>query len=205
MLAFAFATSITPGPNNTLVMMTAANWGFRASLPVFFGVVSGFLLMVFAVGLGLGEVFAAWPLAHTILKWACFAWLLFLAWKIAQAGRPNLDPKRETGGAASSKARPLSFGQLVFFQWMNPKAWMMAVGSIALFVPVGSSGSFGSDSVWPILRLLFAFTVAGAPCVFAWGLFGLWIARFLTNPRRVRVFNVSMAILLVLSMIPTLF
>jgi threonine/homoserine/homoserine lactone efflux protein len=191
MLAFAFATSITPGPNNTLVMMTAANWGFRASLPVFLGVVSGFLLMVFAVGLGLGGLFVAWPAAHAVLKWACFAWLLVLAWRIARAGRPTFD------GAAG--ARPLSFAAIVAFQWVNPKAWMMAVGAIALFVPVGA------ESLAPVLRVLLAFVVAGAPCVLAWALFGVWIARFLTSPRRVAVFNAGMAVLLVLSMIPTLF
>jgi threonine/homoserine/homoserine lactone efflux protein len=191
MLAFAFATSITPGPNNTLVMMTAANWGFKAGLPVFFGVVSGFLLMVFMVGLGLGTVLTAWPLAHALLKWVCFAWLLVLAWHIARAGRPNID--------GLDKARPLTFFQLLVFQWVNPKAWLMAVGSVALFVPVGS------ESFLPILRLMAAFVLGGAPCVLAWGLFGMWIARFLTNPRRVAVFNASMAILLVLSMVPTLF
>lgn len=198
MLVFAFVTSITPGPNNTLVMLTAANWGFRASLPVFFGVVSGFLLMVFAVGIGLGEVFARWPVLHTVLKWVCFAWLLLLAWKIARAGRPATD-----GG---SKAKPLSFFQVAAFQWVNPKAWMMAIGAIALFVPIGAPG--GADPlmpVLPVLRILLAFTVGGAPCVLAWGLFGLGIARFLTSPVRVAVFNGIMAVLLVLSMVPTLF
>jgi len=198
-LAFAFATSITPGPNNTLVMMTAANWGFRASLPVFGGVVTGFLLMVFAVGLGLGEVFAAWPVLHVILKWACFAWLLVLAFKIARAGKPDIaDP----GTEEAERARPLTFLQLVAFQWINPKAWLMAIGAIALFVPVGLNGS---DSLIPVSRVLLGFIVAGAPCVLAWGLFSLAIARFLTSPARVRVFNVTMAVLLVLSMVPTLF
>lgn len=192
LFAFAFATSITPGPNNTLVMTTAANWGLRAGLRVFSGVVTGFLLLVFAVGAGLGELFAAWPALHEFLKWACFAWLLFLAWKIARA-----DASPEQNGAAAS--RPPTFTQMVMFQWINPKAWMMAIGSIALFVPVGS------ESLLPVLRVLLAFLLAGAPCVLAWALAGLWIARFLTNPRRVRVFNVAMAVLLVLSMLPTLF
>jgi threonine/homoserine/homoserine lactone efflux protein len=191
MLVFAFVTSITPGPNNALVMLTSANWGLRASLPVFFGVVSGFLLMVFAVGMGLGEVFTKWPLLHAWLKWICFAWLLFLAWKIARSG------PLKTG--AGGVARPLSFLQIAAFQWVNPKAWMMAVGAIALFVPVGA------DPLWPVLRVLLAFTLGGAPCVLAWCLFGLGIARFLTSPARVTVFNVSMAVLLVLSMLPTLF
>jgi threonine/homoserine/homoserine lactone efflux protein len=198
-LAFAFATSITPGPNNTLVMMTAANWGFRASLPVFCGVVTGFLLMVFAVGLGLGSLFATWPVLHVVLKWVCFAWLLVLAFKIARAGRPDA---ADQNVEKAERTRPLTFFQLVAFQWINPKAWLMAIGAIALFVPEGLEGS---ESLVPVLRVLLGFIIGGAPCVLAWGLFGLAIARFLTSPARVRVFNVTMAVLLVLSMIPTLF
>jgi threonine/homoserine/homoserine lactone efflux protein len=197
-LAFAFATSITPGPNNTLVMMTAANRGFRASLPVFGGVVSGFLLMVFAVGMGLGSLFSAWPVLHVVLKWVCFAWLLMLASRIARAGKPDVDGR----AAASPKDRPLTFLQLVAFQWINPKAWLMAIGAIALFVPEGLKAS---ETVLAVLRVLLAFILGGAPCVLAWGLFGLALARFLTSPARVRVFNVTMAVLLVASMIPTLF
>lgn len=190
MLLFAFATSITPGPNNTLVMTAAANRGLRASLPVFFGVVSGFILLVAATGLGLGGLFARWPLLHVVLKWACFAWLLVLAWKLA---------RMDGTGAGGADDRPLSFAQLVLFQWINPKAWVMAIGSVALFVPVGA------DPLVPLLRLELAFVLGGAPAVFAWGLFGLWISRFLTSRTRVRAFNVVMAVLLVASMLPALF
>jgi threonine/homoserine/homoserine lactone efflux protein len=190
MLTFALVMGITPGPNNTLLMITCANWGFRRSIPVVLGVVGGFLLMVFAVGIGLGGVFAAWPALHTILKWACFAWLLVLAWKIARAGRP------EMGGKEA--ARPLPFFVVMAFQWVNPKAWMMAVGAMALYVPVGV------EPLWPVLRVVLAFGLAAVPCALCWCLFGAAVARFLTSPRRVTVFNVTMAVLLVLSMIPTL-
>ncbi len=191
LLAFAFATSITPGPNNAMVMMTAANWGFRASLPAFFGVEVGFMVLLLATGLGLGQLFAAWPALHVILKWTCFAWLLVLAWKLGRARA------HDTGGSPGD--RPLTFFQMVLFQWVNPKAWMMTIGAVALFVPVGSA------PLVPVLRVILAYLVAGAPCVLAWAWFGAAISRFLTNPRRVRVFNVTMAILLVLSMLPTLF
>lgn len=190
LLAFAFATSITPGPNNTLVMMTAANWGFRASLPAFFGVVAGFMVLMLATGLGLGELFILWPLLHVILKWACFGWLLVLAWRLARAQAPDMK--------SDAPARPLSFWHMVLFQWVNPKAWMMTIGAVALFVPVGA------DPLVPVLRVILAYLLAGAPCVLAWAWFGVGISRFLTNPRRVRIFNVTMAILLVVSMLPTL-
>ena len=191
LLAFAFATSITPGPNNALVMMTAANWGFRASLPAFFGVEVGFMVLLLATGFGLGGLFAAWPALHLILKWVCFAWLLVLAWKLARTR------SYDTGAPADN--RPLTFFQMVLFQWVNPKAWMMTIGAVALFVPVGS------QPLVPVLRIILAYLIAGAPCVLVWAWFGLAIARFLTNPRRVRIFNITMAVLLVLSLLPTLF
>jgi threonine/homoserine/homoserine lactone efflux protein len=191
LLAFAFATSITPGPNNAMVMMTAANWGFRASLPAFFGVEVGFMVLMLATGLGLGELFIVWPLLHIILKWGCFGWLLVLAWKLALA--------RSHDVSSGSKERPLTFFQMVLFQWINPKAWMMTIGAVALFVPVGA------DPLMPVLRVILAYILAGAPCVLMWASFGVAISRFLTSPRRVRAFNVTMAVLLVLSMLPTVF
>ena len=190
MMAFAFATSITPGPNNAMVMMTAANWGFRASLPAFFGVELGFSVLLLATGLGLGQLFAVWPLLHLVLKWACFAWLLVLAWKLART--------RTHETRSDTHDRPLKFLQMTLFQWVNHKAWMMTIGAVALFVPVGS------DPLWPVLRLIVAYNVAGAPCVLAWAWFGAAISRFLTSPRRVRTFNITMAMLLLLSMLPTL-
>jgi threonine/homoserine/homoserine lactone efflux protein len=197
MLAFAFATSITPGPNNTLLMITCANWGFRASLPTILGVIIGFQILLLGVGVGLGGIFAAWPLLHTILKWVCFAWLLVLAWKIARAGSPVVE--------GAEKTRPLSFPLIAAFQWVNPKAWMMAVGAMALYVPVvAPAGAESSVPLLPVLRVMAAYFLAGTPCLLAWCLFGIAMARFLTSPRRVAVFNVTMAVLLVLSMIPTL-
>lgn len=190
MLVFAFVMGITPGPNNTLLMISGANVGLRASVPVILGVVGGFLLMVFSVGVGLGRVFATWPGLHTALKWIGFAWLLWLAWKTARSGRAGIRD--------SERDRPLSFLGVAAFQWVNPKAWMMAVGAIALYVPVGT------DSLMPVLRVVLAFGLAAVPCALVWCLFGTAVARFLTTPRRVAVFNIGMAVLLVLSMIPTL-
>jgi threonine/homoserine/homoserine lactone efflux protein len=191
LIGFAFVASITPGPNNTLLMISGANWGFRASLPLLLGVVTGFLVMLFAVGMGLGGAFEAWPFLHQVLKWACFAYLLVLAWKVARSG-----------GSASGDgraAKPLSFLSAATFQWINPKAWIMSVSALAVYVPVGAPHASA------VLKICLVFLIVGSPCCLSWCLGGSALSRFLRTPRRVRIFNVTMAVLLVASMLPTLF
>src|SRR5262245_30490319 len=123
---FAFATSITPGPNNTMVLASGANFGLRATVPHLIGIDLGFALMVVAVGLGLASLFVALPFLHAVLKYAGAAYLLYLAWRIASAGAPKVG---ETAG------RPMTFLQAALFQWLNPKGWMSAIGAVATYTP----------------------------------------------------------------------
>ncbi|MCX7646320.1 MAG: LysE family translocator, partial [Rhodobacteraceae bacterium] len=109
--AFAFVTSITPGPNNIMLMTSGANFGFRRTLPHMAGVALGFVFMAAAVGLGLVRLFDAWPASHTVLKAASVAYLLWLAWKFAHAAPPE---GRDEAG------RPMTFLQAAAFQWVNP-------------------------------------------------------------------------------------
>jgi threonine/homoserine/homoserine lactone efflux protein len=189
-VSFGLAAGMTPGPNNTLLMISGANWGFRATLPHIFGIVTGFPLMMFIVGLGLGRVFIAYPVLHTILKYACFAWILFLAWKTWNASRPD------AGGKKSAK--PMGFFAAAAFQWVNPKAWIMAVGAMALFVPIGSNVFSG------VLLVALGFFLVSIPSSVIWCLFGAAIARLLNSEKRARIFNAIMAILLVASVVPLL-
>jgi threonine/homoserine/homoserine lactone efflux protein len=191
LLGFTFVSSITPGPNNTLLLLSGAHWGFRKSLPLMLGIPVGFSLFLFAVGMGLGKAFAAWPALHMILKTVSVAYLLFLAWKLARAGSPN---KAEAKGA-----KPVSFLSAVALQWINPKAWLMAVSAMSVYVPVGE------PPLLPVLAVTFVFVLVAIPALLTWFFFGTAVARFLTNPRRVLVFNILMALLLVLSIVPILF
>ena len=124
--AYAFVTSITPGPNNTMLLASGANFGFWPTVPHLFGINLGFSAMVLAVGLGAGSVFAAFPLLHTVLRWGGTAYLCYLAWKIANSGEMDAD---------GHKATPMTFLQAAAFQWVNPKAWIMAIGAIATYMP----------------------------------------------------------------------
>jgi len=187
LLVFAVTSTMTPGPNNVMLTASGATFGFRRTLPHMLGISLGFPAMVLAVGLGLGGVFVAVPAVHEVLKYAGAAYLLWLSWRIARAWR------KETEGSA---ARPMTFLEAALFQWVNPKAWMIAVGSVAAYTSV-------EGNVWvEIGFIVVIFLVVCLPSTMAWAGFGVAIGRLLRSDRLLRVFNVTMALLLVASIVP---
>ena len=185
--AFAFVTSVTPGPNNLMLMTSGANYGFRRSIPHMLGIAFGFTVMVALVGVGLMGLFDAVPVTYTVLKVAGIAYLLWLAWKIANAGMP--DTSGRTG-------KPMTFLQAAAFQWVNPKAWQMALTAITLYAP--------DRSMWSVLVVAMIFGAINLPTVSSWTILGQQMSRVLSSPLRLRVFNVTMAALLVASLLPVL-
>ena len=183
---FAFATAGTPGPNNMMLLASGANFGFRRTILHILGISAGLGVMVVAMGWGLSGVFRTFPILHEILKWVGAAYMLWLAWKIATA--TGINDKSATG-------QPMTFLEAAAFQWLNPKAWAMALGAGTTYTPEGS----GSLTV---LVLAGTFMLVGAPCSAAWAGFGQGLRRFLDRPAILRVFNVSMAVLLVASLYP---
>lgn len=187
LLLFAFVTSVTPGPNNLMLMASGANFGFRRTVPHMLGISLGHAFMVFLVGLGIAQAFVAVPALGVGLKVAAVIYMLWLAWKFAHADAPG-----EGGGAA----RPLSFVQAAAFQWVNPKAWAMALGAVAAYVP--------QPSVVAYLAVAAVFCAVNLPSVAVWALAGQGVRRLLSSPRRLHLFNWTMAALLVASLIPVL-
>lgn len=185
--AFAFVTSITPGPNNMMLLASGANFGFMRTIPHMLGVGIGFVIMAILVGAGLMQLFDAWPTSYLILKVLSAAYMLWLAWKIAHSASPE-------GVAAGAK--PMTFLQAALFQWVNPKAWTMALTSITLYAPDRD-----------FLAVLWVATVFGAinlPTVSLWTILGQKLRLILSNPARLVAFNWTMAVLLVLSLLPSL-
>lgn len=180
---FAVVTSITPGPNNILLTASGANFGFRRTLPHMLGISAGFLSLIVVSGLGVGAVILASPLLHQGLKLLGAAYLLWLAWQLARAGAIE----------DAMKGRPMRFHEAALFQYVNPKAWMMAVGAIAAFTTPGG------DYAVELGLIAVIFTLINLPCVSLWALFGVGIGRFLHNARQRLTFNLAMAGLTVLS------
>lgn len=186
---FAFVSSITPGPNNLMLMASGVNFGLWRSVPHMLGVALGFVYMLVLVGLGLVQLFDTWPISYTILKIVSVAYLLFLAWKIATT---------RSMGEAERRGRPMTFLQAAAFQWVNPKAWTMALTAVTVYAPTGG-GYLG------IALVGLVFGLVNLPSVSVWTLLGQEMRRFLGTPMRIRVFNVMAAVLLVASLYPVVF
>lgn len=188
LVAFAFATSITPGPNNLMLLASGVNFGFRRTIPHMLGIAAGFLSLLLAVGFGLGVLMETTPWLYVALKAAGGAYLLYLAWRIAFS---------RALGEAKAGARPLSFAGAALFQWVNPKAWVMALAAMAAYTSA-------EHYTWSILLVGIVFTAVNLPSVSAWAGFGTALRSWLADPRRLRGFNLAMGVLLVLSLWPML-
>jgi threonine/homoserine/homoserine lactone efflux protein len=187
---FAFVSSITPGPNNAMLLASGVNYGFRRTLPHMAGVNLGAAAMLLLVGLGLGEVFIAIPSLYDVLRYLGAAYLVWLAWKIA--GSEGSGPAEAGPGG-----RPLTFWQAAAFQWVNPKAWILVVGAVTTYAP---RNGFAANVT--LLAVLLA--LINAPTLCVWAGFGTALRPWLARPGRLRAFNVTMALLLVASLLPML-
>ena len=185
---FALVSSITPGPNNLMLMASGANFGFRRTIPHMLGVGLGFTVMVLLVGVGLLQLFDAFPLSYTLLKVFSVVYLLYLAWKIGTAAPP--------ADGAEAAGTPFTFIQAAAFQWVNPKAWTMALTAVSVYSP--------SQSIAAMAFVAGVFGAINLPCISLWTTLGMQLRRILTSPSRLRAFNLSMAILLVGSLYPVL-
>ena len=186
---FAVSMSFTPGPNNLMLASAGARFGFARTAPHIAGVVIGFSIMTTLVGLGIAGLIASVPLVYVGMKYAAIAYLLFLSWKIA------------TSDCAKNKAgepRPMTFLQAMGFQWINPKAWIIALSGVTTY----------TDPHAPLAVQLFTLTLiltlVGVASTTAWAAFGQMIRRYLTTSLRRRAFNLSMALLLLVSIIPVM-
>ena len=188
LIAFAVASSITPGPNNLMLLASGVNFGFRRSIPHMLGIGLGFMIMLVVIGLGVGQALDAYPLIYDVLRIASLLYMFWLAWKIANSGPVGNGNERTT-------ARPMTFLQAVLFQWVNPKAWAMAIAATATYT---ESTRYFSSLLWVTL----IFGLINLPCVSVWAGFGVGLRHWLQDPTRLKIFNVTMALLLLASFLP---
>ena len=182
---FAFVSSITPGPNNLMLMASGANFGFVRTIPHMLGISIGFLVLMTVTGLGLAQVFDSYPISHVILKVLSVLYMLWLAWKIANAAPAQ---------SQAASGRPMTFLQAAAFQWVNPKAWAMALTAITVHV--------GTTNWAALILACVIFSAINLPSVGVWTVLGQQMARILTNKHRLTLFNRTMAVLLIASLYP---
>lgn len=186
---FALVTSISPGPSNVMLMTSGANFGFARTLPQVLGITAGFTSLLLGVGLGLGALFEAWPALSMGLKIIGAAYLLYLAWRIALS--------RSIASNPDASARPLSFMESALFQWVNPKAWIVALAAVAVYMDAAAP--------WVSLAWMCAvFALVNLPAVSVWAGFGVGLRGFLARPGRLKGFNIGMGALLALTLWPML-
>ncbi len=189
LVGFAFVSSITPGPNNMMLLASGANYGFRRTLPHLLGVSFGHAFMIVVVGLGLIQVFDAYPITLQIMKWGSVAYLIYLSWKIANAA-----PKKADGSVTEGK--PFTALQAAAFQWVNPKGWFMALTALSAYT--------ATHDLIGVVTVAVVFAMTNLPSCTVWVTMGQQMRRFLTSPGRLRAFNWTMAVLLILTLIPIL-
>lgn len=189
LLIFAFVSSVTPGPNNLMLLASGVNYGFRRTIPHMLGIAGGFGSLLLAVGVGLGALLAAYPALHLGLKIAGGTYLLYLAWKIASS--------RSIGGEVRATGKPMTFMAAAAFQWVNPKAWVMGLTAMSLY----------TDPAAPVLSMglvAVAFVLVNFPSVSVWAGFGQALRGFLADPVRLKWFNIAMGLLLAATLWPML-
>ncbi|WP_228893610.1 LysE family translocator [Pseudoduganella aquatica] len=183
LMSYCLVMSATPGPNNVLLATTGANFGGRGALPIILGIQAGMFVQTMLMCMGLSSVFVAYPMAHQVLRVGGSLYLVFLAWKLSGAS---------AGGTQAAKA--VSFAQAAAFQALNPKSWLKTITVASVFMPAGHN-AFGDALLVAVIG-----TLVGAPCNAVWALFGMSIRHVLQDPRKQRIFNLTMgAILLVLA------
>jgi len=189
MAIYSFVTSVSPGPNNTVLLALSARFGHKGALPHLVGMVIGLSVMVIAMSAGLGAFFTAYPAVYEVMKYAGFAYVLYMAWRIYRAALPQ---PGEEGGT------PTTIWRATLFQWVNPKAWIVIAAFVTAYVPV----ELGAASVLIALAMFIGFTMPGATL---WVVVGTLLARLLRTQRSQKVFTAVMAVALVASMVPVLF
>ena len=187
MFTFAFIAAITPGPNNIMLAASGANFGFKKTIPHIAGVVAGFFFVLLLVGLGLGQLFDAFPIVRQIFRILALGFIFYLAWRIANSG---------TSKDEEAKGRPISFFEAATFQLINPKAVVMSITVIATFI------SPDHDFALQFAILVASFTFLTLVSVVAWAGFGLIIGKIISTPKSQRIFNIVMALLLIGSILP---
>ena len=186
-MLFGVIAAVTPGPNNVMLTTTGLNFGVRRGVPHLLGICIGFPVMLALIGIGFGTLFQLYPILHEVIKVVGVIYLLYLAWKIASA----------RGGVGKvSQSKPISFWQSAGFQWINPKAWIMGSSALAAYT------TLDDNFFIQVLIICVTFMIITIPCAGIWLVFGAGLQHFLKDPLHLKIFNITMALLLIASILP---
>jgi threonine/homoserine/homoserine lactone efflux protein len=188
LLSFCFVATITPGPNNMMLLASGVTYGFKRTIPHMLGITSGVAVMALMLGLSMAGIAQHLPRLYAVLHVVSTLYLLWLAWRIATSAGP---------GSAGRNGRPMNTVEGILFQWVNPKAWAMVLGAITSFTRP-------EHLLADLPIVVGTFLTVGLPCNMVWAGTGATLQSMLREPRTLRIFNVAMAAILVISILPGL-
>jgi len=186
LILYFFAISIKPGPNNLMLLASGTNFCMKRTIPHAFGIGFGFVVMTILVGLGMGVIEQLLPGFSIALRILSLIYLVWLAWRLATSGSLS---------AVDGDAKPMGFIAASLFQWINRKAWAMALTAMAIYTSP-------ENHMMSVFMVELIFEAVGLPCMFVWAGFGVALRGFLSVPARLRAFNIVMALILVGSTVP---
>jgi threonine/homoserine/homoserine lactone efflux protein len=187
LVIFMVVMSITPGPNNLMLLSSGARFGLRRTFPHLLGITSGFLLVLLVTYAGVGAIILAYPSLKNVLTVACVLYLLWLGYQLLRHSGPDDAASVQSGSVAG---RPLTFAEAALFQLVNPKAWGAAVPAIGIVARDGLSPAFG------LILLLAVGLIVNPPCILVWTLFGATVRPFLAVRWIRRLFYALMSALI---------
>jgi threonine/homoserine/homoserine lactone efflux protein len=189
LISYYFVMFVTPGPNNAMLTASGIKFGFKKTIPHLIGIPFGHTIQITLVCFGLGNLFQKYPLIQNYLKWLCFFYLLYLGWKIIGSFSEH---KKESG-------RPLKLYEAALFQFMNPKAWVVALTASTAFFPVNEN--FYLATTFVVLTAPFICF----PSICLWALFGSSIKILIKNAKIKKIIEYFLAVLLIITAIIILF
>ena len=189
LISYYFVLFVTPGPNNAMLTASGIKFGFKKTIPHLIGIPFGHTIQITLVCFGLGNLFQKYPLIQNYLKWLCFFYLLYLGWKIIGSFSEH---KKESG-------RPLTLYEAALFQFMNPKAWVVALTASTAFFPVNENFYLATTFV----ALTAPFICFPSICL--WALFGSSIKILIKNAKIKKIIEYFLAVLLIITAIIILF
>ena len=178
---YYFVMYATPGPNNSILTASGIKFGFIRSIPNIIGISSGHGLQLALVCFGLGSLFSQFPILLEVLKYIGACYLLYLAWRMF--GSLNISRTEE-------KSSPLKYYEAIFFQFVNPKAWVICITAVSLFYPENVNLIIGT------LFLVIMSTIINLPSISMWAFGGSIIRRYLSNKKLKTIIEWILAILL---------
>ena len=179
---FYFTMFVTPGPNNTMLTLSGLKFGFLRTLPHAIGIPLGHIFQIGLTCFGLGKLFLIYPQIQFYMKILCFLYLLFLCWKMM--GSFEVIEKNITG-------RPLKFYEASLFQFINPKAWSIAITVASGFFPTEENIFVG------VLFVTITAAVICFPSICIWALFGSELKKYVSNLKVKKYIEYLLALMVV--------